>query len=387
MGAVRLTGAAVLADRGWLDSHGVLVQGGRIAAVLPDTADSDAPRVVLPAGSLLAPGLIDIQVNGGGGVLFNDRPTQEGARAIASAHRALGTTAILPTLITDGPSVMHAAGGVVAEPEAGLWGLHFEGPFLSPEKPGVHPPAHIRLPEEADLAFLERLARRAEGRVLLTLAPEKVSDAILRRLSAAGVKLSGGHSVASYERTMGALASGLSGFTHLFNAMPAISARDPGIAAAALADPESFCGVIADGIHVHPAMLRLLLAAKPERVMLVSDAMPPTGTSKTSFQLQGRTIYRSGGALRTADGTLAGADICLADAVRFCVRELGLPAAQALRMATEAPAALLGLGGEIGRIAPGLRADLVLMTKDLQVLGTWLGGKWQGEPGVLARAA
>ena len=380
MTATFLTGADLLVDGGWLQGHGVLVDGARIAAVLPQAAAPAATRVALPAGTLLAPGLIDIQVNGGGGLLFNDRPDQATARAIAAAHRRLGTTAILPTLITDTRQAMQSAASVQAEP--GILGLHFEGPFLGPDRPGVHRAELIRVPDAADLAFLRSLAGRT--RVLLTLAPETVPDGQLADLAAAGVILSAGHSAASFERTQQALAAGVTGFTHLFNAMPPLAARAPGVAAAALASSQAWCGVIADGIHVHTALLHMLLAAKPNRTLLVSDAMPPTGTDATGFLLQGRAIHRAEGALRTADGTLAGADICLADAVRFCVRTLGVSAARALTMASAMPAAFLGLSASHGRIAPGLQADLLLLGADLGVLGTWLGGAWEGEPGILA---
>ena len=196
--------------------------------------------------------------------------------------------------------------------------------------------------------------------------------------------LSAGHSAASFERARETLGAGITGFTHLYNAMPPSTARAPGIVAAALLDQASWCGVIADGVHVHPAMLRLLLAAKPDRTLLVSDAMPPTGTTLTHFTLQGSRIERRDGRLVAQDGTLAGADICLADAVRFLVRACDVAPAQALTMASTAPADFLRLP-HLGRIAPGARADLVLMTPALDVLGTWLAGAWQGEPDVLAR--
>ena len=386
MSATFLTGAALLARGGWLHGHGVLVQGGLIAGVLPQATIVQAAHIGLPPGSLLSPGLVDVQVNGGGGVLFNDAPTAHAARAIAAAHRRLGTTAILPTLITDSPAVMQQAAGAARAVTAddGIAGIHFEGPFLSPARPGVHQPTLLRSATEADLALLEALAADVDGTVLLTVAPERVNDATLRRLAKAGVVVSAGHSEASLDRTTEAIAAGLRGFTHVFNAMPAASGRSPGLAAAALLDPDTWCGVIADGLHVHPAMLRLLLAAKPAgRVMLVSDAMSCVGTDAPSFRLQGRTILRRGGALTTPDGTLAGADICLADAVRCCVDLLGLAPAAALTMATEAPAAFLGQQARIGRIAPGCRADLLLLSATLDVLGTWLGGRWQGQPGVL----
>jgi N-acetylglucosamine-6-phosphate deacetylase len=248
----------------------------------------------------------------------------------------------------------------------------------------VHRAALIRAPEAGDLALLEALAANPALRILLTLAPETVPEAILLRLAGAGVILAAGHSAASFEQVQAAIEAGVTGFTHVFNAMSPLSARAPGIAAAALLDAATWCGVIADGIHVHPAMLRLLRACKPaDRILLVSDAMPPTGTAMQEFRLQGRTIRRSFGRLVTEDGVLAGADICLADAVRAAIRLLDISPALALGMASAAPAAFLKLDHRIGRIAAGMRADLLLLAEDMSVLGTWLGGAWQGQPGVL----
>jgi N-acetylglucosamine-6-phosphate deacetylase len=361
----------------WLEGHGVLVADGRIAAVLPAGEAVAADRVALPPRALLAPGLVDVQVNGGGGHLFNDDPGPEAARAIAAAHRRLGTTAILPTLITDTPAVFaRAAADAATGP--GVIGIHFEGPFLSPARPGVHAAALIRAPEESDIASLESLARRLDGPVLLTLAPETVEGAILRRLRDAGIVLSAGHSASSFEQCEAAIADGVTGFTHMFNAMPPPAARAPGMVAAALLHPEMWCGVIADGIHVHPAMLRLLLASRPaDRIMLVSDAMPPAGTDDTGFDLQGRTILRQNGCLMTGDGVLAGADLCLMEAVRRAIRLMGVSLAQALAMASAVPARFLGVAARLGSIAPGLRADMVLLSEDHLVMGTWLEGIWE----------
>jgi N-acetylglucosamine-6-phosphate deacetylase len=378
LGATFLTGAAILHAGAWLHGHGVMVQGGVIRAVLPEQEDVAGSRIALPAGSLLAPGLLDVQVNGGGGLLFNDDPSAEAARAIAATHRRLGTTSILPTLITDTPEMLTRA-ALAAETGAGVIGLHVEGPFLSQARPGVHQAALIRAPEESDLLCLSQLAARLDGPVLLTLAPETVSPEMLRRLRGAGVVLSAGHSAATFEQCEAALAAGVTGFTHLFNAMPPPSARAPGIVAAALLNTQAWCGVIADGIHVHPAMLRLLRASRPGRVMLVSDAMPPTGTDTEVFELQGRTIYRREGCLRAADGTLAGADLCLMEAVRRAVSLMGISPAQALTMASEVPADFLGVGCRLGHLAPGRRADMVLLTEGLDVIGTWLAGSWDGE--------
>jgi N-acetylglucosamine-6-phosphate deacetylase len=334
-------------------------------------------------GHLLAPGFIDVQVNGGGGTLFNDTPTADAALAIATAHRRLGTLAIMPTLITSPEADMRAAAAAMAPAvaaDAGVIGIHFEGPFLSPARPGVHRRDLIRPADEADLALLTNLAARAAGPVLLTLAPEIVPHHTQMRLAAAGVILSAGHSEAAFE----AVRPPLRGMTHIFNAMPPLTSRAPGVAGAGLVG-DFFAGLILDGIHVHPAMARLLVAARGVgRTMLVSDAMSVAGTDMQEFSLLGRKILRRAGRLETEDGVLAGADLCLADAVRNAVAWLGVDVADGVAMASAVPADFLGLGHERGRIAPGLRADLVLLGPDLQVLGSWLGGVWQDQGAGLA---
>jgi N-acetylglucosamine-6-phosphate deacetylase len=378
-----LQGCDVLTPRGRLSGHGVLIESGVIRAVLPAATQPHAERVALPPDTLLAPGLIDVQVNGGGGVLFNDDPTPEAALAIATAHRRLGTLAIMPTLITSPAEIMRRAAGAVAPAvaaDAGVLGIHFEGPFLSPKRPGVHRPDFVRAPDEKDILCIEQLAAAGVGRVLLTLAPECVPHAVQLRLAAAGVVLSAGHSEAAFDD----MRAPVRGVTHIFNAMPAPAARAPGLAAAGLLG-NFFAGLILDGIHVHPAMARLVLAARGTgHTMLVSDAMSVTGTSATVFELQGRRILRRNGRLETADGVLAGADLCLAQAVRNAVSLLGLDVAEAVGMASAVPADFLGLSRERGRIASGLRADFVLFSNTLEVLGTWRAGVWDGVPDLVA---
>jgi N-acetylglucosamine-6-phosphate deacetylase len=268
---------------------------------------------------------------------------------------------------------------VAKTPASGVLGLHLEGPFLSQERRGVHSPAFIRAPTADDIAYLVELPNAfPDGRVLLSLAPETVGDAEIRTLAAAGLLLAGAHSAASYARTMEAIRAGVSGFTHLFNAMPPLANREPGIAGAALTSAETWCGIIVDGIHVHPAALKLALAAKPRgKLMLVTDAMTPLGTDATSFQLYGEIIHRRDGRLVTDDGTLAGADLDMAQAVRNCIALLDLPREEALRMASLYPAEFLGMADRRGRLAPGYQADLTLLDQSDRVLGTWVAGGWQ----------
>ena len=353
----------------------VIINGSRIADLVPVR---DLPRTVpvrvLPEGAWLAPGFIDLQVNGGGDVLLNDEPTARGICAIAAAHRKFGTTGLLPTLITDTPETMRlalqAADAVVSR-ESGVLGLHLEGPFLSPERPGVHDPCLIRRPSPDDLALL--LAPR-KGVLLVTLAPEIVPPGFIAQLSAAGIRVSLGHSMASYRQTAAAMAEGLIGFTHLFNAMRPLSSREPGPIALALESPDAFYGLIVDGVHVDPAMVRLALRGLGHPI-LVTDAMPPVGGSRSTFSLYGKNVTARDGRCLMEDGTLAGSVLDMASAVKNCIRLLGVSLPDALQFASAHPAAFLGLEQTLGKLAPGYRADVVAFDPDdMTVLATWVAG-------------
>jgi N-acetylglucosamine-6-phosphate deacetylase len=374
-------GQAILADRifdghGWHAEAAVLVREGRIAGVdHRSKVPAEWSRTELPPGVLLAPGFIDLQVNGGGGVLLNDQPTADGMRAIARAHRRFGTTACLPTLISDTRERMRTAIAAArsAAGRDGILGLHLEGPFISPRRPGVHRPDRVAQVSAGDLEDLREAARA--GTSLVTLAPECVPAGFVRTLASSGVRVSIGHSEASAGVVMQAVADGATGVTHLFNAMPAMSAREPGIAGAALADKRLAAGLIVDGIHVDPVSIRVAFAAKgADRIALVTDAMPTVGAALERFELMGRTITLTNGRLTTEEGTLAGAHLDMASAVRNAVRLAGLPLEQALRAASLTPARFLGLDKERGVLVAGARADLVALTADLNVVATWLDG-------------
>lgn len=363
-------GAAVRPD------SAVIIEGSQVVAVRSRRELSTTmPMHSLPENAWLAPGFIDVQVNGGGDVLFNDAPTAEGIRAIAAAHRRCGTTAFLPTLISDTSDKMRVALLAVqklAAENPSVLGIHFEGPFLSPEKTGVHDPAMFRIPHERDL---DLLTSWSAGVVLVTLAPERVPAGFIAALARASVRVSLGHSMATYAQTKAALAEGLTGFTHLFNAMRPLASREPGPIAAALETPRAWFGMIVDGQHVDPAILRLALrgVAHP---MLVTDAMPPVGGSSSRFKLCGQEIRVRDGHCTREDGTLAGALLDMASAVRNSVRLLDVPLAVALRFASTEPAEFLGLGHKLGRLAPGYRADMVAIDPaHIQVLGTWVAGQ------------
>ena len=375
-----LVGARLFDGAHMLDGRAVVIRDGRIVGI-PLETDLGSGLEIRRVDGLLAPGFIDTQVNGGGGVLFNDERTVEGIRAIGEAHRAYGTTGFLPTFITDTRERMadafKATGDALDARVPGVLGIHLEGPFLNPERKGVHNPAYMRPIEDADHAIMTSLKT---GRTLVTLAPESAGLAAVSRLVAAGVIVSAGHTAGDYATIVEACRYGLRGFTHLFNAMPPLAGREPGPVGAALDTRETWCGLIVDGYHVSDASLRAAIAAKGvDGMMLVSDAMSSVGSDLTTFALLGKTVYRDKGKLRTEDGTLAGSDLDMASAVRNTVQHLGVPIEAALQMASLNPAAFLRLDDELGRIAEGYRADLVLLDDDYKVKATWISGARQDE--------
>jgi N-acetylglucosamine-6-phosphate deacetylase len=372
-----LVNGRVMTDQGLAEGLAVRLAKGRIAAVGPtaEVAAGAATRDL--QGALLLPGFVDVQVNGGGGVLFNDAPSAEAIAAIGAAHRRFGTTGFLPTLISDDISVVEqavAATRVALEARVpGVLGVHIEGPFLNPRRKGIHELSKLRAIDEPALRILTSLDA---GKTLVTLAPETTSPATIARLAAAGVVVSAGHTNATYATVKAALVAGLTGFTHLFNAMSPLASREPGVVGAALEDNGAWCSLIVDGRHVDPVVLKIALRCRPhERFILVTDAMPSVGAASKSFVLQGKKISVKGGVCVDEHGTLAGSDLDMASAVRNAVKMLSLDLAEASRMASRYPAEFLGLGAEMGRIAPGLRADLVLLDDELKVLETWIGGE------------
>jgi len=371
-----LVNARILLDGRLTDGCAVLVDGPRIADVTAaDRVPAGVPREDLH-GAILAPGFIDVQVNGGGDALFNDDPSVETIRRIGAAHRRFGTTGFLPTLISDDLDVIRAGiaavDAAIAKGVPGVLGIHIEGPFINVARKGIHDPDKIRGLDAEGLAVLTSLVR---GRTLVTLAPETVGAATIRRLAEAGVIVSAGHTAGTHEEIVAGIDAGVTGFTHLFNAMSPLTSREPGAVGAALSDDRVWCSLIVDGHHVDPVTLRLALRCKPaDRFLLVSDAMPPTGGTATGFTLNGRRIDARGGRLVADDGTLAGADLDMMAAVRGATDLLQVPMAAALHMASAAPAGFLGLAAELGRVAPGHRASLVAIGDDRRVVRTWIDG-------------
>lgn len=370
-----LVNGRVLTPQGLVENRAVVVERGRIAEICGDgQAPGGAERFDL-GGGVLAPGFIDVQVNGGGGVLFNDDPSVAAIEAIGAAHRRFGTTGFLPTLISDDLDVVARAIAAVREAiergVPGVLGVHLEGPFLNPARRGVHDASKFRTLDDAAIALLSSLG---VGRTLVTLAPEMTTPEAIARLAASGVIVSAGHTDATYEEMRAALDAGVSGVTHLFNAMSPLASRAPGVVGAALEHQASWCGLIVDGRHVDPAVLRLALKCKPlEKFMLVTDAMPTVGGQRKSFQLQGRTITARDGVCVTSEGVLAGSDLDMSQALRNAMRMLGLGFEAAAPMASLHAAQFLRLDDR-GVIAQGARADFVVLNDAFEVTSTWIGG-------------
>lgn len=377
MTALALTDAVLVLPDRTIGDHALLIDGGRIAAIVPAGDIPAAYAVRALGGGWLLPGFIDTQVNGGGDVLFNASPDVAGIAAIAHAHRRFGTTGLLPTLISDYPETVDRAIAAIeralAEEIPGVLGIHIEGPHLNPARHGIHDPTKFTA---IDAAAIDRLGAPSRGVRLVTLAPELAPPGAIATLTARGVIVAAGHSTADYDQARAALNAGMRGFTHLFNAMTPLTSRAPGMVGAALDDHASWFGLIVDGVHVHPATLRIALAARGlAGAMLVTDAMPPVGGTRTDFDLGGQAIAVVDGTCRGADGTLAGSALSMAQAFRNAIDMLGVSIVEASRLASGNPAAFLGLDGETGAIAPGHRADLVQLGVDRRVVRTWIGGE------------
>ena len=355
----------------------VLIEGEHIVAVVdPEQVPADIGASYDLEGGTLIPGFIDLQVNGGGGVLFTAAPTVDSLRTIGAAHRQYGTTGFLPTLISTRFDVMREAVSAVAEAIAigtpGVLGLHLEGPFLSPERKGVHDAGKFC---QLDQTGLDILTSLQVGSTVVTLAPELTSPQMISRLVEEGVIVCGGHSGATYAQTRDALAQGLSGFTHLYNAMTPLQSREPGMVGAALADDDSWFGIIADGHHIHPAAFSVAVAAKKRGgALLVTDAMPTVGSPDTSFILDGKTIVASEGRVTNAEGTLAGSDLTMLSAVNNAAEFARLDWFEAVRMASLYPARALGLERELGAIRPGFRASLLALDSAHRIRARWING-------------
>lgn len=353
--------------------HQVLtIEDGKVLSI-----DDDTTSVDVVVQGMIAPGFIDLQVNGGGGVLFNDSPSLDNLKTIITAHSQFGTTGMLPTLITDKVEVMAQAADAMAlaikEGVPGILGIHFEGPHLSVAKKGTHVQEYIRAISEAEWQILER---KDIGQILVTLAPETVSTDDIHRMVSLGIKVCLGHTNADFKTAQAAMDVGADGYTHLFNAMSPIESRAPGVTGCALLNDQASCGMIIDGHHVDYTTAKLALKTKPQgKVFLVTDAMSTIGTDQTEFSFFDRTVYLNDGRLTSTTGELAGAALDMATAVKNTHLGIGIVLDEAIRMASQYPADYINQGAIRGNLSVGAQADFVILNDQLGVESTWIGGQ------------
>lgn len=374
MSSLRFHAKRLFDGYSFLDDQVLTITDGMISAI-----DENINEVDVAVSGLVVPGYIDLQINGGGGVLFNDEPSVANLNTIISAHAQFGTTAIMPTLITDKITVMEQAADSVAEAIAkktpGILGIHFEGPHLSLAKKGTHCGELIRPISDNEWQIL---SRTDIGEVMVTLAPETVSPADITRMVKLGINVCLGHTNADYTTAQKAVDAGATGFTHLFNAMSPLQGREPGVVGCALLNDHTQCGLIVDGHHVDYASCQLALKAKPAGgVFLVTDAMPPVGTEMKQFPLYDRTVYVENGKLTSTTGELAGSSLNMATAVKNTHHHLNMPLDESFRMASVYPANYLYANKKCirGQLIVGMQADMAILNPDLSVSETWIDGK------------
>ena len=367
----------VLIEGKIVDNQCVIVENGNITSIVEAANLPESLDIVDLDGALLAPGFIDIQVNGGGGHLFNDAPTVETIAQIGKAHRQYGTAGFLPTLISDDLKIVaqaiHAVEDAISQGVPGVLGIHIEGPFLNKTKKGIHDQDKFRTLSAEDIPLLTSLKN---GKTLITLAPECIDTTLIKALANGGAIISAGHTNASYAETSVGIKNGITGFTHLFNAMSPFTSREPGALGAALENQDTWCGIIVDGKHIAPPSLKIALKCKPlSKFILVTDAMPTVGSSGDSFVLQGQQITVQDGVCVSADGTLAGCHLNMAQAVHNTISMLDVPIETALAMASQNPANFLGLDNVYGKIAPSFAASFVALDDNFEAKQTWINGE------------
>lgn len=361
-----------------LDDHAVVIDNGLIEAICPTDQLPATVRRVDTSGAYVSAGFIDLQLNGCGGVQFNDSLDALSLRTLTTMQQAnekSGCTSFLPTLITSSDEMIIKAIDTMNQwlslhPHQAL-GLHIEGPWLNVAKKGTHDAALIR---PCDPALLEIICRNAAAVRKVTLAPENVSAEAIAALSQAGIVVSAGHSNASYDQAMAGFSAGVSFATHLYNAMPTFAGRTPGLIGAVFDSPDVYCGIIADGLHVHYANLRNAKRIKGDKLILVTDATAPAGAEIDQFIFAGKTIYYRDGLCVDENGTLSGSSLTMIEAVRNSVEHLGIPLDESLRMATLYPARAIGVEKQLGSLQRGKVANLTVFTRNFDIIKTIVNG-------------
>lgn len=371
-----LTGARIFDGTRFIEDSALVIDDTTVHGVV---AQSQLPEGCLEThlnGGVLTPGFIDLQINGGGGVLFNNDPSEATLKTMTDALASYGVTRLMPTLITDTAELTRqavAAARAAEQSNPGVLGIHVEGPFFSTLKNGVHRRDRIRTLTDADWSWLDSMSQIP---AILTLAPEQVDNDDIRRIAALGIRVCAGHTNATYDEVLRAHDAGQSGFTHLFNAMRPMTGREPGVVGAAFALSDTWAGLITDGIHVHPGSIRIALQNKGyEKIFLVSDAMATVGSRQKSFELYGERIEEQDGRLVNQEGRLAGSAITLLDGIHYCIRTLGLPVEQVLAMATRVPAEYMNLAHRLGKLQPGRAADVCHLDDNYEIQAVWRNGE------------
>ena len=371
-----LLGSQIFCGERFYDDHALLVEGKSIVDIVDKNNTPDNFNKIELDQGILAPGFIDLQVNGGGGVLFNNSPNKESLNTIIKAHQFFGTTSIMPTVISDSLEVLEQCIKTVTEEiknNSSLLGIHIEGPFFNTKYRGVHQKQYISTINSDYLNLFESLKGFP---VMLTLAPECISSQQLKHLTSLGIKTLAGHSDATYDELDDAIKNGLDGFTHLFNAMGQISAREPGVVGSALHFENTFASIIVDLHHVHPSLIQLAYQLKPTgKLFFISDSMATINHGKPSFELYDEVVNESDGRLVNSEGKLAGSSITQIDAVKNAYQKCNIPLNQALAMASRYPAEYLGIENHLGSLKPGYRADLVHFDSNFKVHNAWVSGK------------
>ena len=371
-----LLGSQIFCGERFYDDHALLVEGKSIVDIVDKNNTPDNFNKIELDQGILAPGFIDLQVNGGGGVLFNNSPNKESLNTIIKAHQFFGTTSVMPTVISDSLEVLEQCITTVTEEiknNSSLLGIHIEGPFFNTKYRGVHQKQYISTINSDYLNLFESLKGFP---VMLTLAPECISSQQLKHLTSLGIKTLAGHSDATYDELDDAIKNGLDGFTHLFNAMGQISAREPGVVGSALHFENTFASIIVDLHHVHPSLIQLAYQLKPKgKLFFISDSMATINHGKPSFELYDEVVNESDGRLVNSEGKLAGSSITQIDAVKNAYQKCNIPLNQALAMASRYPAEYLGIENHLGSLKPGYRADLVHFDSNFKVHNTWVSGK------------
>lgn len=371
-------GARIFDGERFHDDAALVIDGAFVSGIVPYAErPTDAEQHDCGGEGFISPGFIDAQVNGGGGVLFNEMPTAEAIDNIAKAHRAFGTTSLLPTVITDEPKILNAA--LVAAKVAhasvkGSHGLHVEGPFIDKERAGAHRADFIRMMTEKDATHL---ITNKTGVMMVTLSPKAASLSLIETLARAGIIVSLGHTDVTDKEAFSAFDKGASAVTHLYNAMGLLGHRLPGLVGAALSDTRIIAGLIADGHHVAPTAIKVAIAAKGvEGIALVSDAMPPSANGPDKFILQGRKVTRTGSrAAFDETGALAGSAITMLESVRYLLSSCDVELSDALTMATLTPARMLGIDSRLGRLQTGYQADFISVNDNFGIRSVYIAGK------------